>query len=154
MATVRHNAFHVIGVSTRTNNAREAAPNSPIAQLWGRLFTEPILQQIPDRMDGDLVAVYTDYASDVNGDYTVVVGGRVTSIENVPAGMVHVRVPSGDYEVLISEQGPGPVVVPAAWQKVWALNLDRVYQADFELYKEADLQPENTRAHIYIGLKK
>ena len=77
-------SFDVIGIEARTNNAQEATADGAIGQQWQRLFTEGILDQIPDQTDESITVVYTNYASDWNGDYTYVLGAKVKSGTKAP----------------------------------------------------------------------
>src|SRR5690348_16419892 len=99
--------FTVVGITVRTNNAKEATPNGAIGKQWQRFFKEGILNQIPNKADANIVAAYTDYASDKDGDYTYVLGAKVSSTENVPVGMTALKIPSGHYAVFTSEKRYG-----------------------------------------------
>ena len=148
--------FDVIGIETRTNNARESAGDA-IPQLWQRLFAEGILDRIPDRADESITVVYTNYASDWNGDYTYTLGARVKPGAKAPPGMVLVTVPAGQYVEFRSARGPGQEVVPALWKQIWTyfqepVNPARAYKSDFERY-EGSSDPNNVQAQIYIGVK-
>ena len=61
--------FTVVGITARTNNAKEMTSGGVIGKLWGRLMREGLLGKIPNRADDKVVAVYTDYASDKDGDF-------------------------------------------------------------------------------------
>ena len=156
--TVQQEEFTVAGISARTTNAKEMTSEGVIGPSWGRLFQEGILEKIPNKADSRIVAVYTDYASDHNGEYTYLLGARVTSDTNVPAGMVARKVPAGKYAVFTSEKGPAQQVVPALWMKVnslpqGAVGADRVYRADFEIYDERAMDPQNLVMDVYVGIK-
>src|SRR5271157_5147567 len=69
--------FTVVGISARTNNAQEAAGNGVIAKQWDKFYKEGILDKIQNKADPSTYAVYTDYASDRNGDYTFIIGAKV-----------------------------------------------------------------------------
>lgn len=150
--------FTVVGISARTSNANEMTGRTVIGRTWDRLFQEGILEKIPYKADSNIVAVYTDYASDQNGEYTYVLGARVTSDANVPPGMVAKKVPAGRYAVFTSEKGPGPQVVPQLWTKInslpqTAVGGDRAYRADFEIYDERARDPQNLQMDVYVGIK-
>jgi predicted transcriptional regulator YdeE len=156
--TVEQPGFTVIGVAARTSNAKEMTADGIIGKQWGRFYQDGLLAKIPNKADQLIVAVYTDYASDKNGEYTFVLGAKVTSDAEVPAGMVAKKIPSGKYAVFTTEKGPGPKVVPEAWMKInslpkSAVGGDRVYRADFEVYDERASDPQNLQADIYIGVK-
>lgn len=154
---VQHEAFTVVGVAVRTNNAKEAT-DSFIGKQWGRLMQENLLAKIPNKADSNIVAVYTNYASDKDGDYTYILGARVTKDAPIPYEMVTTTVPSGRYAVFTSERGPVQQVVLATWKRIWATlknepGGDRAYKADFELYGERAKNPADSVMEIYIGIR-
>lgn len=69
--------FTVVGIEARTDNAREMAGGGIIAKQWGRFMGENLLAQIPNRTDGAILAVYSDYESDKDGEYSFMIGARV-----------------------------------------------------------------------------
>ena len=148
--------FTIIGISVRTNNAKEQTPDGQICKQWQRFFQENLLSKIPNRSDDNIIAVYTDYASDKDGDYTFVLGARVNSSQKIPAGMVAVKISSGRYVIFTSEKGPGFKVVPELWRRIWAVPKsspggDRVYKTDFELYDQRAQDPQNSQVDVYVG---
>src|SRR6266567_4693965 len=102
---IQEAGFTVVGISARTSNAREMTANGVIGPMWGRLMPDSLLARIPNKADSNIVAMYTDYASDHNGEYTYVLGARVASDADVPAGMVARKIPAGKYAVFTSEKG-------------------------------------------------
>lgn len=155
---VQQKTFKMMGVAARTNNAKEATPDGAIGKLWARLAKEHFVDKIPNRADGNVVAVYTGYASDANGDYTYILGARVTKVETIPAGMAIKNVPAGRYAVFTSERGPVQQVVVATWKRVWAaqksgLGGERAYQTDFEVYDERAQNPADSIVEIHIGIR-
>ncbi|HKF06036.1 MAG TPA: serine hydrolase [Candidatus Sulfotelmatobacter sp.] len=154
---VDQGGFTVVGVSARTNNAKEMTSDGVIGKMWGRLMQEGLLAKIPNKADPAIVAVYTDYASDHNGDYTFLLGSRVTSDADVPEGMVSKRIPAGKFAVFTSEKGPAPRVVPELWMKINSLpanavGANREYRADFEIYDQRAMDPQNLQMDVYIGI--
>jgi predicted transcriptional regulator YdeE len=155
---VQQDGFTVIGIAARTNNAREASSDGVIGKQWARFMQEGVLGKIPNKLDHSIVAVYTDYASDHNGDYTFVLGAKVSSTADLPDGLVATKVPGGRYVVFTSEKGPGPKVVPELWKKINALPKsatggNRAYRADFEIYDERAADPQNLQVDVYVGIK-
>jgi predicted transcriptional regulator YdeE len=123
-----------------------------------RFFQESVFGKIPNKADTRIVAVYTDYASDHNGEYTYLLGARVTSDAKVPDGMVAKKIPGGKFAVFTSDKGPAPQVVPATWMKINFLPQngvggDRLYRADYEIYDERARDPQNLQVDIYIGIR-
>ena len=148
----------VVGISARTSNAKEMTADGIIGKQWGRFMQEGLLGKIPHKADTNIVAVYTDYASDNHGAYTYLLGARVTSDADVPAGMVAKKIPAGRYAVFTSERGPAPKVVPEVWQRINSLPKpmaggDRAYGADFEVYDERAADPQHMQVDVYVGMK-
>ena len=144
---------HVIGIAVRTSNAKEMTADGVIGKQWERFRKEGLLARIPNKADSAVVALYTDYESDKNGPYTFVIGARVSSIANIPDGMVAKTIPAGRYAMFTSEHGPAARVVYETWKRIWAAPLDRAYRADFELYDERAADPQNTQVAIYVGVR-
>ena len=149
--------FTVIGIECRTDNAKEADGKGCIGQQWGRIFSEVLLDKIPDRVDKNIIAVYTDYASDKDGEYTFILGAKVKTGAMAPEGMVKTTVPAGRYAVFTSEKGPVQEVVPATWKRIWTIpkgvpGSSRAYKSDFELYDQRAADPKSSQVDIYIGI--
>ncbi len=154
--------FYVVGITVRTTNAKEASPqDGVIGKQWQKFFQEGVLQQIPNKLDHYVYSVYSDYASDRNGEYSVTIGARVPNPpqEQLPPGLVLKTVPAGDYAVITTEKGPIADVVTAAWKRVWNLESQkqlggtRAYKSDYEFYDERAMDPQNAQADLNIGLK-
>ena len=150
--------FTLIGISVRTNNAKEQTADGLIGKQWQRFYQEGILSKIPNKADNNTVAAYTGYASDKDGDYTLVIGAKVTSDKEVPSGMVAVKVPSGRYARFTSEKGPVARIGADLWRRIWAIPKsqpggDRAYKTDFEVYDQRAEDPQNAQMDIYIGIK-
>jgi predicted transcriptional regulator YdeE len=143
----------VIGIETRTSNAKEMTADGVIGKQWARLSKEGLLARIPNKADSAIVALYTDYESDKDGAYTFILGARVSSAGSIPEGMVMRKIPAGRYAVFTSERGPAQRVVFETWKRIWAAPLDRAYKTDVEVYDERASDPQNTQMSIYVGLR-
>lgn len=155
---VEQGGFTVIGTSARTTNAKEMSGKGVIGQEWARFMKENLLSKIPHKVDSNILAVYTDYESDANGPYTFLLGAKVSSADDIPAGMVAKKIPAGRYAVFTSEKGAAEKVVPATWSHIWALPKsapggDRAYEADYELYDERAADPQHTQVDVYVGIR-
>jgi predicted transcriptional regulator YdeE len=131
--------FTVAGWAARTTNIIEMGGEGAIPKLWGQL----------GRRDGDITAVYYDYASDKDGEYSYLLGTKVGPAEEIPPSLVSREVAGGDYSKF-SGGGPNPAeTVVRLWQEIWAqekTGLGRAYRTDFEVYHP------NGDVDIYIGL--
>jgi len=150
----RLEGFTVIGVSVRTNNAKETTPDGQIGKTWQRLSQEKFVANIPNKADKNIVAVYTDYASDKDGDYTFILGAKVTSDKEIPQGMVAVKILQGRYARFTTEKGPAYKVVPDTWKRIWNNSGgERTYKLDFEIYDQRAADPEKSQVDVYVGIK-
>jgi predicted transcriptional regulator YdeE len=155
---VQQEGFSMVGIAVRTSNAEQMTPAAPIGKQWERLFKEGALAAIPNKADANIVALYTEYASDKDGEYTYVLGARVTKVENVPAGMVVKEVPAGRYALFTSERGPVQRVVVEMWQRVWAtpksaLGGDRAFKSDYEIYDQRAQNPADAVVDLYVAVR-
>ncbi len=120
---------------------------------------EKLLSHIHNRADGRIVALYTDYESDKDGAYTYVLGAKVTSAKDIPAGMVSKEIRSGTYAMFTAEGGPPPQMVVNLWKRIWSLEkpgpLRRAYKTDFEVYGRpgrSDTDEPDAYVDVYVGL--
>jgi predicted transcriptional regulator YdeE len=156
---VQQPEFSVIGIQARTSNAREVRGGGVIPKQWTRFFDEGIADKIPNKVGSTIYAVYTNYASDYNGEYDFIIGMKVSNVSDVPPGMVAKKVPGGKFAVITSAKGPVAQVVPQAWQRVYSLDNNqqlggpRAYKADFELYDQRSQNPQASQVDLYVGLK-
>jgi predicted transcriptional regulator YdeE len=156
---VEQQEFSVIGIQVRTSNAKEMTGGGAIPRQWNKFFKEGIADKIPNKVDSTIYAVYTNYASDYNGEYDFIIGMKVSRVSDVPPGMVAKTVPKGKYAVVASAKGPVAEIVPKAWQQVYSLDDNkqlggaRAYRADFELYDQRSQNPQDAQVDLYIGLK-
>ena len=124
----------VDGLSVRTTNANEAHPaRAKIPALWQRFYQEGYSAAVA----GPLYGVYTEYATDATGPYTLIVGGASDAGSPGPP-LVRVQIPAGRY-LAFTSKGDVPAAVIAGWQGVWEYFVGahaprRAYTTDFELY--------------------
>ena len=143
-------SFFVVGIEGRTSNARELSGEGVIGRFWSRLFQEQLLNQIPNRVNDEIVAVYSDYESDKDGEYTYLLGARVHMPTKAPDGMGSRAIASGSYGMFTAQGGPPADMVIGIWKEIWSLEnskkLKRAYETDFEVYGE-------NAVNVYLGVK-
>jgi predicted transcriptional regulator YdeE len=159
MERLHVDSFTVVGLTARTSNAKEASGNGVIGAFWARLRKDGLLNQIKHRADTHVIAVYSDYESDKDGDYTYTLGSKVSSAKDVPEGMVARRSDSGDYAIFTAQGGPAMRLVMGLWQRIWSLEkspskLRRAYRTDYEIYVDPDADDASQKVDVYIGLKR
>jgi predicted transcriptional regulator YdeE len=132
--------FAVIGIGTRTSNTTETSGSeAKIPGLWNEYFVTVVPDRIPNKSkDHSTLAVYTNYESDHTQAYSLVVGRQVSTLEQIPEGMIGLRIPAGRY-LVFSANGPLPEGIVAAWARIWEYfqenrEYTRAYSSDFEIY--------------------
>lgn len=138
-----------IGLELRTNN-EECSVTMPAHKE--KFFKENIPAQIPNKINGNILALYTDYEGDYTKPYSWILGCEVSSLDEIPEGLVGKVIPESKYAVFTT-QGAFPQGLIAAWQAVWKSNMLRSYTSDFEVYRP-DFDPQkNPEVKLYIALQ-
>jgi predicted transcriptional regulator YdeE len=124
--------FYIVGISTRTSNQNEQSKKD-IDDLWFKFMDDNLIKHIPNKESNDVYCVYTDYETDHTGKYTAVLGCKVNSLTNINTGFATVAISAGKYQVY-SLKNKLSEVIGAAWQQIWASDINRKYTVDFDLY--------------------
>ena len=144
---VEQPAINVSGIAVRTNNRSEMQPEGgKLGGLWQQ-FYQRFGVQLPEA--SGVYGVYSDYASDEHGDFTVTaaLAGVVPNDDDA----VNLTLPAGKY-LKFSQQGDMPQAVVACWQAVWAYFSaedcphTRSFTTDYEHYISAN------QVDIYIAV--
>ena len=138
-----------IGLELRTNN-EECSLAMPAHKE--KFVKENILAKIPNKINDIIFALYTDYEGDYTKPYSWILGCEVSSLDEVPEGLVGKMIPESNYAVFTT-QGEFPQGLIAAWQAVWNSNLDRSYTSDFELYPSNFDPQKNPEVKVYIAIE-
>jgi predicted transcriptional regulator YdeE len=132
-------SFTVTGFAARTQNSDEFNATAKIPTLWHQFYSSNPTINMP------IYGVYSDYASDANGLYTITVGsGENTALSSI-------TINSGNY-LVFQGKGSMPLTVIETWKRVWEyFTSESVYRrcfiTDFEAYTNSD------EVAIYIGVK-
>lgn len=96
---------HITGLAVRTSNARERDPaTAALPNLWGRFTAAQTKHAGGDQPAAPVYSVYTEYESDVNGAYTVVLGREDVLPEFPESADGMVIVSAGRYLVFSSTE--------------------------------------------------
>ncbi len=140
MKTVHVTAFAVLGKEARTSNAKEMSGSGVIGALWSK--------GVP--AGSPVVAVYSGYESDKDGEYDYLLGRKVVDDETVPRELAHRVIEPGLYIHVGFDGSISPEAVYGLWRHVWEAEtigtIKRAYKTDFELYRENGFD-------LYVGLK-
>ena len=152
MSQVNLSSRKVIGITVRTSN-EAGASGTDIPELWNRFMTEGLITQIPNRISDTIFCVYTDYEGDFTKPYTTLLGCEVADFGQIPEGMKGVELPAGLYEQVAVTGNLLEGIIYNAWTEIWQRDLNRTYQADFEVYDENAADMSNAKVSIYVGVQ-
>ncbi len=145
--------FNVVGISTRTTNENGQGVKD-IETLWEKFWGDDIQNQIPNKVNDDIYAVYTEYETDFTGPYTVIIGLPVSSLEDIPAGFVGITIEKATYQTFVSK-GKMPEAVVKTWMEIWQnKTLNRAYKADFTIHGEKYYNGDQAEVETFISVKE
>ena len=148
------NGFKIIGISTRTTNKDNKAQQD-LVQLWGKFYSENIFEKIPNKLSNEVLTIYTDYKSDFTEDYTTIIGIPVSTLDEIPNGLVGREFQAENFQKFTAK-GEMPNAVVNTWIDIWKRDkeLNRKYSYDFEVYGDKSQNGENSEVDIYIAINK
>ena len=153
MQTVKIEPFNIIGIPVSTTNENGQA-SKEIAELWGKFMSESILEKIPNKVDNEIYSLYTDYEGDHTKPYTAILGCKVESLDNIPNGMVGKPFSGGTYIKTTAKGNLMQGLVVNQWSKIFEMELDRTFDADFEIFGEKAQNPSDAEVDFYVGVKQ
>ncbi len=148
--TIKKDEFTIAGISVKTTNENNQS-QTDIPKLWERFFTENILDQIPNRINNKIYAVYTDYEDDWTKPYTMFLGCTVKNVDELPNNLASKTIPASNYEAF-EVTGKYPDKLVETWQHIWQSDLNRTYIADFEIYPE-NFDPSDAKLEVCVAVK-
>jgi len=144
--------FQLIGISVKTINENGQAANE-IAEMWGKFLHENLLDAIPNKIDNTVYSLYTDYEGDHTQPYTVMLGCRVKHLHDIPEGMVGKAFDGGNYVKTTAKGDLTNGLIVNEWSKIWEMDLERMYTADFEAFGEKAQNPADAEVEFFIAVK-
>lgn len=151
MQNVKIEPFKIVGIAVRTSNVDGRAAKD-IPALWDRFLSEGIVDKIPNKTDGTIYSLYTDYEGDHMHPYTTILGCRVNEIANLPDGMTSRTFEGGDYVKSTVRGDLQKNLIVDEWMRIWNSDLNRNYIADFEMYGEKAMNPSDAEVDVFVGV--
>ena len=147
------NGFKLIGISVRTTNQNNQVQEY-LGKLWGQFSSENIHQEIPNKISNEILAIYTDYQSNDTEDYTTIIGVPVSTLNEIPNGMIGQEFQPENFKKFIAK-GEMPKAVDDTWINIWEQdkNLNRKYTYDFELYGANCNKGTDSEVEIFVAVK-
>jgi predicted transcriptional regulator YdeE len=140
--------FKIIGIEVHMSNETAMIE---IPRLWENFYAKKIKDRIPNKINNDVLAVYTDYEGNHTKPYSYLLCCEVNSLDVIPEGMIGKEILSAQYE-MFTAKGKMPDKIVEMWQRIWDPDIEkrRAYVADFEVYGEKYGDPENSEVEIYV----
>ncbi len=141
--------FLVSGIKVRTKNADEFdIKTSKIPVLWEKFCTPEVFNGIENKNDNfKTYGVYTNYSSDVDGEYDILVG---VDAKKENENYDNIKIQGGKF-LVFEKSGKIPQIVIELWQEVWEYfktsKAQRAYTNDFEKYISEE------KVELYIAIK-
>ncbi len=149
MKLVEIDEKRIIGLSTRTTNAKEMNPaTGRIGPLW-KEFDDKV--EVDYKNGNRVYGVYFDYESDASGEYSILAGTDQLDASS-SAKLEKIVIPSGKY-LVFTATGDIPRIVFDTWGRVWEYfskkdaQYERLYTTDFEYYVN------QKEIEVYIAVK-
>ncbi len=147
-------SFSIIGIELKTTT-RDGLNFIEIPRFWQTVLKKGQIANIPDRKSPEtILGICMDFASD--GSFSYIIGAEVTSTENTPDDMACKTIPAAEYAVFTTH-GKLPDSIQQVTRYIyqqWLPNsaYQRTDSADFELYDERSMDPENGEVDIYVPI--
>lgn len=151
MNTIDIEPFAIAGIAVRTSNENDQAMHD-IPALWARFMSENVIARIPGRVDDTIYCVYTDYEKDHTRPYTTLLGCRVTSLDDLPAGLTGKAFGGGTYVPFNVKGDLMEGIVYHEWLRIWNSGIDRTFTADFEVYGPKAADRMNADVDIFVAI--
>ncbi len=141
--------FLVSGLKVRTKNADEFDMKiAKIPALWEKLCTPEVFDCLENKnKDFKTYGVYTNYSSNIDGEYDILVG---VDVESRNENFDNIKIKGGKF-LVFEKSGQIPQIVIELWQEVWehfkTSQTQRAYTNDFERYISDD------KVELYIAIK-
>ena len=148
--TIQKPAMMIIGIERRTSNDINAAPQD-IPRLWQKFYADNVLSNIPNKASEEVIALYCDYEGDYTQPYSCVIGCAVTSLDEIPEGMVAKTIPASTF-ALFRTVGDFPKSLIDTWKAIWQSDLQRTYTGDYEVYGKAFTTGASQEVDVLVAL--
>ncbi|MCD4770749.1 MAG: GyrI-like domain-containing protein [Bacteroidales bacterium] len=152
MNTIKIEPFIVIGISVRTTN-ENGQSTTDIGELWKKFMSEGTIERIPNKINNAILSIYTDYESDYTKPYTTLLGCEVENLNIIPKGMIGKEFEGGSYRKFTAKGDLVKGAVFGEWSKIWEMDLNRKYSADFEIYGEKAQNPTDAEVDIFVAIR-
>ena len=135
----------VVGITARTGN-NDPECQKVIGGLWQDFMSKGIWESMKNKANEYCIGLYSNYDF-TDMTYDVTIGAEVTQADT----KINVKkIPGGKF-ALFRVKGDVVKAVSEAWEKIWAIPLERSFAGDFEEYVSNEYGI--AEINIYVALK-
>lgn len=151
MNKIKINEFKLIGIKLdkKTTNANGQS-GIDCGNMWQKFSQDNIAEKIPGKLSNEIYAVYFEYEGDHTKPYSYFIGCKVEPSTNTPSGLESITIGTEVYTKLIAK-GKMPDCIAYIWQQIWASDMKRNYNYDFEIYGERSQDWDNAEVEVYLS---
>ena len=120
--------------------------------LWHEFDKNKFITAIPNKQSDEIFGVYYNYEGDNTKPFGYFIGCKVSTYGTIPTGLESLTIPAGNYHKIIAK-GKMPDCMINAWKELWATDIARSYQIDFEVYDERSKDWTSAEVDIYVSIK-
>lgn len=152
MENITKSPLHLIGIQLpeKTTNANGQSAID-CGNLWQQFETENFAARISDKVGNEIYAVYFEYEGDHNQPFSYFIGCEVKPGAKVPEEMSSLIIPEQAC-IKFTAKGKMPDCIAKSWREIWASNIKRGYQYDFEVYDERSKDWSNAEVEIFVSV--
>jgi predicted transcriptional regulator YdeE len=154
MNTVEIDEINLIGLSLKEKTTNTNGQSSiDCENLWHEFEKGKYAEKIPDRISNEIFGVYHQYEGDSTKPFSYFIGCKVKAGIRASNGLDSIIIPKGIYYKIVAK-GKMPDCVTQAWKEVWASDIPRTYNIDFEVYDERSKDWNKAEVDVYLSIKK
>ncbi|MCY6371693.1 GyrI-like domain-containing protein [Clostridium ganghwense] len=140
----------VVGIIKKTTNENMQAVKD-IGELWQRFIAEEVYNNIENKVNQQGIGLYTNYEGDYTKPYSFMTCCEVSAVGDLKHPLIFKTINAGKY-AKFSIRGHIQEAVMDVWEAIWALNLNRKYECDFEIYHNNSEDMTDQIIDIYISI--
>jgi predicted transcriptional regulator YdeE len=145
---------HLVGLPLKEKTVNANGQSGiDCGNLWQEFIKNNVAASIPNKISDELFAVYYEYEGDYTKPFLYFIGCKVQANTEAPAGLENLVIPAGSYHKLTAK-GQMPEFIVHAWKEIWASDIPRIYQVDFEVYDERSKDWNNAEVDIYLSVEQ
>lgn len=152
--TEKRDGFRLIGLKLpgkTTNQNNQSAEDC--GHLWQTFEKENIFGQVPGKLSQEIYAVYFDYEKDEHAPFSYFIGCKTDQTTDIPSGsgLDELVIPAQEYTI-VTAKGVMTACITDAWKEIWASDIPRAFEYDFEIYDERSQDWNNAELDIFVSV--